>query len=116
MAWDVETSPAPLGPGACEINLHGRSGAVISFRIQQDGVFQSLAGRALWFEISPSLRIALTAGADETEQLITLTDVEVGALPLNQALPFAVRDETSSPIVVLWSGVLRTFGYSGAPV
>lgn len=121
MAWVVQNAPPVLGPGAGEINLQGRSGQVVSIRIQQSGAFLNIAARSLWFLLpgyptAAGTRIQLTAGGDATEQLLTLTDTLVGTLPLETPIPFAIRDESGpGPNYVLWSGVIRTFGYTGAP-
>lgn len=109
------TTPPLVDPSTGNLNLNARGGIVISFREQAAGVFLDISAFQLFFEIDGYARFQLTPGADDTEQLITLTDELVASLPLNTAIPFVVRNETNVPPTVDWGGMIKTYGYGGAP-
>jgi hypothetical protein len=97
------------------LNVHGRGGAVIVFQIQAAGVFQDISARSLLFELDGETAIALTPGADDTQQLITIPESLVRAMSVGEAVNFAVLDITGEPVVALWTGQLRPYGFNGTP-
>ena len=106
--------PPIVNPTNGNIYLPARSGATIAYRVQDvDGNFQDLSQSTVVFELSGAAPIPLIAGPDPTTLELVIPDTVVGSVPLNTPVAFAVRDQTSEPAIVTWSGYLRTYGLHG---
>lgn len=99
------------------INVHGRAGLVITFKIETatEDVYENISASDLFFEVAGKVRVALTAGADNYTRQIVLTRAQVATLGLNQPCQFAVNDETPTNPRNLWAGTITSSGFRTAP-
>lgn len=99
------------------INVHGRSGMVIVFKVETstEGTYENISASTLIFEVAGKYRLALAAGADNYSRKVTLTRAQVALLAPGQPVQFTVIDETPSVQRNLWAGTITAYGFRTAP-
>lgn len=98
------------------IIAHGRAGLSLTITFTDAaGADRNVASDALYFEIDGVLRVALGAGAQDNQRVLTLTRAQVQAVGLDARKKFVVINETGGAHVCEWSGVFRVVGFLTQP-
>jgi hypothetical protein len=114
----------PLFDISGNINIHGRSGLVIPFKMftaapppQGAGTQIDISGSTMFFEVAGVLRQQLTTDpGDALGLLLTIASLSASGIGIGPPAPdYCIRDETGAVPIVRAQGQIVAYAYETAP-
>lgn len=103
-----------ITPGG-DIVVHGRSGVFIEVNYKDEaGAPVNIASAPLFFEIDGVVRVALGAGAVNSQRIIQIDEAIVAQIPAAGA-DWCIVDQSGAVNQVPMQGRIRVRGYRSAP-